>query len=517
MNKTISIVGLGWLGEPLALSLHKKGYTIKGTTTSQTGLLKLAKHPFYVGKVQINTEHIAGDWDTIIEDTDILVINIPPKRSIENIEEIYPAQIQQIIEHTPTNIKVIFVSSTAAYGNAVLDAREDVICKPDKPSGHAVLKAEQLCQAYFKGNCTVLRFSGLIGPERHPGRFLAGKRELKNPNVPVNLIHQDDCIELIERIIEQGHFGDIINGAADKHPVREDFYLEAAHQLGLEAPTFLPSSETDFKIVSNQKSKKVLGMTYKYPDPVAIFHKDQMSPIAIVGAGPGAVDLLTVQAIELIKNAEVILHDNLVSDEIMRLNTSAEIIYVGRKYGDQSDQKNRQTNINESLHQMYKEGKKVVRLKSGDPYIFGRASEEAQYLTDHEVPFVVVPGISAALAAASICNIPITARGASNSVLICTAHLATNSDPQITKMANALKQGTVLAVYMGLKSLPQIVSSLIDDCQDDQIPINAVSNVSRPDQKIITSTLANIEKEIEKNELAMPVVFLIGAKAITHD
>jgi len=515
MNKTISIVGLGWLGEPLAMALYDKGYTVKGTTTSTDKLTLLARHPFYVGKVQTNEDNLIGDWDTLIDNTDVLIINIPPRRSIKEIEKVYPAQIQQIINRTSKETKVIFVSSTAVYGNTNGDVSEDLECIPDKPSGHAVLQAEQICQIHFGANCTILRLSGLIGSSRHPGRFLAGQRQLKNPNVPVNLIHLDDCIDLIERIIDQDHFGDIFNGCADLHPFRKDFYLQAAKQLKLEAPTFEESSTRDFKIVTNQKSKDVLGMKYKYANPADIFQEDNMPVISIVGSGPGAIGLLTVQALDLIKDAEVILHDNLVSDEIMRINTAAELVYVGRKYGDGSNQKDRQTVINESLHQYYKEGRKVVRLKSGDPYIFGRASEEAAYLTEHKVPFQVVIGISAALAAANICNIPVTARGASNSVLICTAHTADYATDQIVRMAEALNQGTVLAVYMGLKSLPQIVLKLIEICKKPNIPINAISNVSRPDQVLLSSTLENIEEDIKTNDLKMPVVFLIGAKAIT--
>lgn len=271
MNQTVSIVGLGWLGEPLALELHQLGHTVKGTTTSYDKLCQLAKHPFYVGRVQITDEHIEGDWATITEATDILIINIPPRRSIEGIEDYYPNQIQRIIDRTPSSTKVIFVSSTAAYGNTNLNAKEDVVCEPDKPSGHAVRRSEQLCQDYFGDNCTVLRLAGLIGPDRHPGRFLAGKRQLKNPNTPVNLIHQDDCIELIKRIIDQDKFGEIYNGCADEHPVREAFYLAAAKQLGLEPPTFEPSATTDTKIVSNHKSKDELGIQYKYADPTDMF------------------------------------------------------------------------------------------------------------------------------------------------------------------------------------------------------------------------------------------------------
>jgi len=156
----------------------------------------------------------------------------------------------------------------------------------------------------------------------------------------------------------------------------------------------------------------------------------------------------------------------------------------------------------------------VVRLKSGDPYIYGRAAEEARYLTNFEIPFKVIPGISAALAAANTCNIPITERQKSNALLICTAHTADYSFDQLKGIAELLKAGNSLALYMGLKSLDKLIPKLIEVCGDSSIPINAISNVSRDNQVLVTSTLENIQEEINANPLEMPVVFLIGVKPI---
>ena len=122
-----------------------------------------------------------------------------------------------------------------------------------------------------------------------------------------------------------------------------------------------------------------MNFTYKYDSPLQIL-EDKIGKISIVGAGPGNLKLLTIEAFELIKDADVILHDNLVSQEILAINTNAECVYVGRKYGDQTNQEERQNTINKLLVQHYQEGKKVVRLKSGDPYVYGRAAEEAHYL-----------------------------------------------------------------------------------------------------------------------------------------
>ncbi len=232
--------------------------------------------------------------------------------------------------------------------------------------------------------------------------------------------------------------------------------------------------------------------------------------VAVVGAGPGDPDLLTVKAHRYIQNADVILHDNLVSDNIMIINSDAEKIYVGRKYGDTSNQWERQQKINQLLEHYYFEGKKVVRLKSGDPYIYGRAAEEARYLTEKNIPFEVVPGISAALAAANICNIPITERNRSNAMLICTAHTADYSYEQLNGIAHMLKAGNTISIYMGLKSLHKIVPKLLEVCEDETIPVNAISSVSRKEQTMVTGNLGNIEEKITNSNVQMPVVFIIG-------
>lgn len=513
MKKKISIIGLGWLGEPLAVELYQNNYEVLGSTTTMAQLLKLTKHPFYVGRLKIEPEQMLGDWSVFVEDTDILVLNFPPKR-IAGIEDIYPKQMEQIIQQTPASMRVIFVSSTAVYPNHNKWVTEEETALPSKSSGKAVLAAEQKLKEHFGENLTILRLAGLIGPQRHPGRFLANKRHLKNAHVPINLIHQTDAIALIKKIIQQDCFGQVINACADEHPIRKDYYTRAAKELQLPAPIFEEGSNNNYKIIDNSKSKELLQFTYHYADPAMLFKKEGLGEVAIVGAGPGNPDLLTCKACETIKQAEVILHDNLVSSEILGMNPAAELIYVGRKYGDQSNQQERQQHINQLLANHYQQGKKVVRLKSGDPYIYGRAAEEARFLSERQIPFQVVPGISAALAAANQYNIPLTERSQSNAVLICTAHTADYSFEQLRGIAALLKDGNALALYMGLKSLHKLIPKLLEVCGDPTIPINAISKVSRPDELLLESTLGTIELDVQKSGIEMPVVFIIGVKKI---
>ena len=513
MSKNVAILGLGWLGESLGIALHKEGYSISGSTTTIPELKRLSQHPFFVSKIKISSEKIEGDWATFVEEVDYLIVNIPPRR-VENIEQIFPAQIKQIIKNTSPEVKVIFVSSTAVYGNSENPLKETDLIPPTKASGKGLIEAEKQLQNYFGENLCILRLAGLIGPDRHPGKFLAGKRALKNPSVPVNLIHREDCISLIQNIIQQDCFGEIINGCASKHPIRETYYKNAAKKLSLEEPNFDNAPSSVFKIIDNTKSKELLNFTYKFDDPEQIFEVAHQSKIQIVGSGPGNKNLLTLQAFNLIKNADILLHDNLVSEEILNINPTAERLYVGRKYGDKYDQISRQDKINTLLVEYYQLGKRVVRLKSGDPYIYGRAAEEATFLTKNNIPFEVTTGISAAMAAASICNIPITERNKSNAVLICTAHTADYSFEQLQGIAGLLKAGNSLALYMGMKSLDKLIPKLIEVCQDTNIPINAVSNVSRDNEVLLTSTLGEIIEDIKSSTIEMPVVFLIGIKPI---
>lgn len=516
MKEHISILGLGWLGLPLALKLQKKGYSVNGSTTTLGKLRSLSQHSFSVGRIKIEADKIIGDWESFIAETSTLIINFPPRR-MDAIETIHPLQVGQIIQHTPKSTKVIFVSSTSVYQNCnrLVDETED--CVPEKASGRALIKAEQLLQQYFGSNITILRLAGLIGPQRHPGRFLANKKQLKNPNVPVNLIHQKDAIGLIEAILEQNCFGQIINGCADIHPKRKTYYENAAIKLNLPTPVFqttTAATKESFKIVDNAISKSLLNFTYQFSNPEWIFTKQYLSKINIIGAGPGNKNLLTLQAFEAIENAEVILHDNLISDEILAINTQAKHIYVGRKFGDKADQETRQSNINALMKKHCEQGDKVVRLKSGDPYVYGRAAEEVRFLKKHKLPFTVVPGISAALAAANICNIPVTERNRSNAMLICTAHTADYSFEQLNGIAHMLKAGNTISIYMGLKSLHKIVPKLLEVCQDHHIPVNAISSVSRKQQAMVTGNLSNIEEKIMEANLQMPVVFIIGATPI---
>lgn len=260
-------MGCGWLGLPLAKHLVEKGYIIKGSTAATSDLELLKESGIEAYFIHITSHNIEGDFPAFIQGADILIIGFPPAR-IPNIEEVYPRQMDLLIEKVPAHQKVIFISSTSVYQNNNSVVTEKTELQPEKASGIALLRAEKRLRDSFQDRLSILRLAGLVGYDRLPGRSLASKKEVKNGNEPLNVIHRDDCIRLIEQLIEQEKWGEVYNGCAAKHPLRKEYYSKAAEKMGLIPPLFAEEEPAAFKIVSNEKSRKELGYTYTYPDPV---------------------------------------------------------------------------------------------------------------------------------------------------------------------------------------------------------------------------------------------------------
>jgi len=268
--KTISILGCGWLGLPLGLFLLEKGFKIKGSTATPDKLLVLEKEgiePYYINL----SPEINADYDPDFFKSDVLIINFPPQRRAD-IVSYHQKQIESLISEIKKSPlkKAVFVSSTSVYPEVNREVTEDEDLKPTKDSGKALLNVEDIMMNINQVQTTVLRFAGLIGYDRMPGRFLSGKRDVKNGNAPVNLIHRDDCIQIIFEIIQQGVWGQILNGCCDKHPLRKEYYTRQAKIIGVDLPTFDDSEVSNYKIISNMKLKKILNYRFKYPDPSVI-------------------------------------------------------------------------------------------------------------------------------------------------------------------------------------------------------------------------------------------------------
>ncbi|WP_207428749.1 SDR family oxidoreductase [Pedobacter sp. SYSU D00535] len=266
----ISILGAGWLGLPLGRFLKRQGYELKGSVTSfeKFGLLQEAGiQPF---RLMLSPELEGENTDSFFQ-CDLLIVNFPPKRR-PDIEEYHSAQMTALLEEIRKHgiKKVLFVSSSSVYPDVNREVFEYEDLEPEKGSGKALRMVEQLLMDEAGLQTTILRFGGLVGHDRQPGRFLAAKKDVPNGDAPVNLIHQDDCIGIIHQLIKQQVAGGIFNACAEKHPLRKDYYRQAALQIGLEPPEFAQFGEVRFKIVNSEKIRKTLNYTFKYPDPMGM-------------------------------------------------------------------------------------------------------------------------------------------------------------------------------------------------------------------------------------------------------
>jgi len=233
--------------------------------------------------------------------------------------------------------------------------------------------------------------------------------------------------------------------------------------------------------------------------------------ISIVGAGPGDPELLTIKALKRIQEADCILHDALVSDEIMNLaKPEAERIYVGKLYQDGQDQTERQDWINQLIIELAGKGQKIVRLKSGDPMIFGRGAEEIRFCIENKLHYEVIPGVTSALGAASLYGIPLTERGKNSMVLFGTGHYSEGDFCDLETFISVLKSGSPIIFFMGLNKLVKLVQRLMDQSVSPEIKVQILSKVSQPDSVAFEGTLGNIAQILEQEKPPMPALIIIG-------
>jgi len=235
--------------------------------------------------------------------------------------------------------------------------------------------------------------------------------------------------------------------------------------------------------------------------------------VFLVGAGPGDPDLLTIKALRIMYEADVVLYDRLVSEEIMlKVRPDAEKIHVGKARANHSVP---QEQINEMLVRLAKEGKKVLRLKGGDPFIFGRGGEELDRLAQEQIPFQVVPGITAASGCAAYAGIPLTHRDCSQSVRFVTGHLQDGSiDLDWPSLA---KDHQTIVFYMGLVGLEKICTSLISHGADADLPVALVQQGTTPTQVVLRGTLATMPALVLSNEVKAPTIIIVGKVVALQD
>ncbi len=229
--------------------------------------------------------------------------------------------------------------------------------------------------------------------------------------------------------------------------------------------------------------------------------------VAIVGAGPGDPGLLTLRALMLIQQADTIVHDRLVSPQIMELvNPSAQRIHVGKASGCHYVP---QDQTNELLVKLAMKQRRIVRLKGGDPYIFGRGGEEAEFLVDNHIDFQVVPGITSAAGCSSYCGIPLTHRDYSQSVTFVTGHRKSDRTLELNWPMLAAP-GQTRVFYMGLNNAPTIVRELMAHGLPGSCPVALVERGTTPLQHMATTTLDGLEDTIRREDFMPPTLIIVG-------
>ena len=269
--KQISILGCGWLGYPLAKDLIKKGYLVNGSTTSESKISTLENAGINPFLVTLESESISESINEFLDKSEILIIDIPPKLRGNNYDsanssrKIFVEKIETLIPSIEKSSvkKVLFVSSTAVYGNENDLITEETLPNPETESGKQLLLAEAILQKNQNFETTILRFGGLIGENRHPVKFLAGKENLENADAPVNLIHQIDCINIIEEIIDQSKWNEVFNAVAPFHPTREDYYTQKASEMNFTLPKFSAEKSNIKKTISSEKIETILNYQFK--------------------------------------------------------------------------------------------------------------------------------------------------------------------------------------------------------------------------------------------------------------
>jgi len=233
----------------------------------------------------------------------------------------------------------------------------------------------------------------------------------------------------------------------------------------------------------------------------------KIGKVYIVGAGPGDPELITVKGLRVLREADVVVYDRLIPKELLKeAKKNAELIYAGKERGHHNLT---QSEINELLAKKALEGKTVVRLKGGDPYVFGRGEEECMYLIKRGIPCEVIPGITSAIAVPAYAGIPVTHRYNASSLAIITGQEAYDKNVKRVSLEDIAKHVDTLVILMGIANLKYIVEKLLK-VKNPKTPIAIIVNGTRPDQKVVIGTLENIVDIATRENIKPPAVIVVG-------
>ena len=263
--KQISILGCGWLGFPLAQQLMHQGFQIKGATTSESKFSVLQNAGISPFLLNVTCDGIEGNIHSFLKDSEILILNIPHKLR-GDAQDNFVEKVRNIIVavEASTVSKVLFVSATSVFPDSNEYITESTIPIPDSESGLQLLASEQRLNSNNNFQTTIVRFGGLIGENRHPIHFLSGRKNIENPDAPINLIHLDDCIGILQKIIKKKIWNETFNAVAPFHPSRKIYYTQKAIEMNLEMPVFINDEKSVGKTILSEKLHSVLDYNFTH-------------------------------------------------------------------------------------------------------------------------------------------------------------------------------------------------------------------------------------------------------------
>ncbi|NNK79195.1 MAG: uroporphyrinogen-III C-methyltransferase, partial [Litoreibacter sp.] len=241
--------------------------------------------------------------------------------------------------------------------------------------------------------------------------------------------------------------------------------------------------------------------------PEASWPELQPGWVWLCGAGPGDPGLLTLHALNALRQADVIVYDALVQEDILSWAPQAEHIYAGKRGGKPSA---KQRDISLRLVELARAGRRVLRLKGGDPFVFGRGGEEAQSLVQHGVPIRIIPGISAGIGGLAYAGIPVTHRDVNQSVTFVTGHDQSGNTPSSLDWQAIAKGSQVIVIYMGMKHIARISKALLDAGRPASEPVGIVTTATTHSQQVLETTLGTIVADIEVSGLEPPAIICVG-------